>query len=129
MLAKVTNDHRERARRMIGVGLDEEQVSQMLATHDAERVKLKDIQTIIDKLPKTADDVPIVPGMILYERRTRDGGETWYVTEEKVRAIGAMFGNVQLQADDVNWRCTNMGDNRLYSTREAAEASYEPMEK
>lgn len=39
MLAKVTDDHIERARRMIGC-LDVEQVSQWLATHEADKAEL-----------------------------------------------------------------------------------------
>ena len=37
VLAKVTEDHIARAKRMIGVGLDVQQVSQWLATHEVSK--------------------------------------------------------------------------------------------
>jgi hypothetical protein len=40
MLPTVTADHIARAKRMIGCGLDVEEVSQWLATHEADRAKV-----------------------------------------------------------------------------------------
>jgi hypothetical protein len=43
----VTSDHIERAERMIGVGLDVEQVSQWLANTDAERAEIERLQAAL----------------------------------------------------------------------------------
>ena len=73
-LAEVTEDHIERAKRMIGVGLDVEQVSQWLATHDADKAENKRLQAIVVTLPKCwrlvdgkrVQDVAVVPGMTVW---------------------------------------------------------------
>ncbi len=47
MLAKVTDDHVIRASRMIGCGLDVDQVSQWLATHDADKAEVERLRAVI----------------------------------------------------------------------------------
>lgn len=42
-MAMVTDDHRERARRMFGCGFDAEDLAQLLASHEAEREQLRAI--------------------------------------------------------------------------------------
>ena len=49
-MPEVTPDHITRARRMIGVGLDEEQVSQWLANDDALKDKIKKLEERIKEL-------------------------------------------------------------------------------
>lgn len=34
----------------------------------AQRIEIKQLQAIVDRLPKTKDGVPVVPGMVLYLR-------------------------------------------------------------
>jgi len=66
------------------------------------------LQAIVDGLPKTADGVPVVPGMHLYEPK----GDTWweYVTVS-TGSVRSRVGNVWQPA------------RHFYSTREAAEAA------
>ena len=47
-LPEVTPDHITRAKRMIGCGLDVEEVSQWLANDDALRDKIKDLEEQLD---------------------------------------------------------------------------------
>lgn len=76
------------------------------------RAKLATKEAIIDKLPKTADGVPVVPGMELH---TPDGG---IVTACWVSEKSAAFLDGVAILD--NWRVDN-----LYSTPEAAKAAKE----
>jgi hypothetical protein len=72
------------------------------------------LQTIVDKLPKTADGVPVVPGMILWpgifipdEQGARIG---WYATD-------LATGDRIHQGEDT------LRIGKCYSTREAAETA------
>ena len=90
----------------------------------AERDRL---QATVDKLPRTADGVPVVPGVELWSRPNRDGncgiarhwlldsrGMVWYGT--MLRRPGGDAGSSQ----------PIHRTEHQYSTREAAEAAKEP---
>ena len=76
------------------------------------REKLAKANAIIDKLPKTADGVPIVPGMRLYSERHQAWGG----------GIGSyVVASLQTTStSDLDWI-----DGRLYSTEAAALAAKE----
>lgn len=84
------------------------------ALREQEKSRADRLQAIVDRLPKTADGVPIVPGMKVWFQRSRNHG--WEVTAELVG------GYYQSNGD---WSCIDFdGDGaRDYSTREAAEAA------
>jgi predicted nuclease with TOPRIM domain len=73
------------------------------------KLKLLELQAIVDKLPKTADGVPVVPGMSLYV----DG--PW-----EVQTALMLKGGSQPSRGDT-WLRLSTGN--YYSTREAAEAA------
>jgi hypothetical protein len=85
----------------------------------------EELQAIVDKLPKTADGVPVVPGMRLWSRSMwcvqpmevvslDDLSSDWPAT---VRMEGASNDG---QASTYRWHV-----QACYSTREAAEAAYQ----
>ena len=55
MLANVTDDHIARAGRMIGCGLDVEQVSQWLATHDTDKAEIERLRGVMGQAAKTVE--------------------------------------------------------------------------
>jgi len=74
------------------------------------------LRGIVDKLPKTADGVPVVPGMRLYRY---DGsfvpGDDWFDTT--VRAMTHTCATFTSDDEDGEWSF-----DKWYSTREAAKA-------
>ena len=56
-LPTVTDDHRIRAQRMIDTGLDNDEVSQWLATHEAEKAEAERLQTRLIAAEKALGDL------------------------------------------------------------------------
>lgn len=88
------------------VGADYARQRDGLPTYAELEEKVAELQAIVDKLPRTADGVPVVPGMVLHYRRG------WQV-------LGAMVGEYADREGD--WHCVAIDD--CYSTRQAAEAA------
>ena len=79
------------------------------------RRQIERLQSIVDKLPKTADGVSVTPGMTVIQRHP-ETGETWTLI-------------VMLMAqEEFFFSCHHNSTRRYdecYSTREAAEAEEE----
>jgi len=142
VLAKVTEDHVARAKRLIGVGLDVEEVSQWLATYETDKAEIKRLraelveieecfdeankyivdymaeidrlQVIVDKLPKTADGVPVVPGKDI----------VWHPDVRHIRGA-PMPLDIDANGEAAWWRTPDerYSVEDCYSTQEAAKAS------
>lgn len=69
--------------------------------------RITELEAIVEKLPRTADGVPVVPGMTLWFVETRDTGKTWFVNEHEPIRL----------ATNHYWI-----SDKGYSTRAAAEA-------
>lgn len=87
-------------------------VAVLLKEHDR-------LQAIVEKLPKTIDGVPVVPGDVVYWRRKSDHywsneGPIHYIHEAEIQesSVVTIFGNVATPPA-----------SSCYSTREAAEAA------
>jgi hypothetical protein len=70
------------------------------------------LQDIVDKLPQTADGVPVVPGMKVYAKDPTGYIQGYDVGTNSARTDSSIPEPTYLQ---YNWHC--------YSTREAAEAA------
>jgi hypothetical protein len=82
--------------------------------------ELERLQAIVDRLPKTADGVPITPGMVLYDSLDVRFNNPWTVTGFKVDRNGnlaCVFG----QNGSFDAICSG-----YYSTRESAEKARQP---
>jgi hypothetical protein len=79
-------------------------------TIDCLRRQLSTLQAIVDKLPKTADGVPVVPGMTLWYWSKKHG-------PQRLEAV-------MRTTDGCNDFDLNI-ESFLHSTREAAEAAQE----
>ena len=73
-----------------------------------QRAEIERLTAIIDKLPKTADGVPVVPGMTVYYRGM--GGVVQTTNEMCVNAIKAANGFI-------------LNPSGCYSTQVAADAA------
>lgn len=73
-----------------------------------------------DQLPCTHDGVPVKVGMTVYCVRTKDGGATWYVTEERIVAI--RYGGIEVESHPNQYSMLSWGYNAFHSTQESAEA-------
>lgn len=105
-MPEVTDGHRQRARRMFGCDFDAYDLAHLLAKCDWQR-------TIIDKLPKTADGMPIVPGRTVWVvANYRNGLRIYKFVVYNLSSIGCSDG------DRYHWDC-----HQCYSSREAAEAA------
>ena len=99
-------------------GIDAETWDAMVAM----RAEVKLLRAIVDKLPKTADDVPIVAGETYYTQY----GEEWLCLQVSCYADG--FAKVLLQTPDCeDTDSTDTLDvlDWLYSARKAADAAGE----
>lgn len=76
--------------------------------------EIKRLQAIVDKLPKTADGVPVVPGMVLYSSAFICGA---FRHPETVKGMCAYA-----DPDTSGWMDGELDVHDLYSTQEAAEA-------
>jgi len=74
--------------------------------------EIERLRAIVDRLPKTADGMPITPGMKVWFQRSRNHG--WEVTAELVGGYWDTFKD---------WHCIDFDGQRCFSTREAAEAA------
>ncbi len=89
-----------------------------LAFHSNELCKTAlAMEAIVDKLPRTADGVPVVPGMRLYGI-----GECDDVGKGRGDVLRVTVGNMALRTDKVTYarQLRNATLVGLYSTREAA---------
>lgn len=85
------------------------------ATLEEAAVEIERLKAIVDKLPKTADGVPVYPYMPVYLLRD---GEVHSITAMEVhRDTGEWFTYF-----DCDFYCL---DDECYSSREAAEAAKE----
>jgi hypothetical protein len=87
--------------RTICIGLIQQAINSATADLRAENERLKEV---VEKLPKTADGVPVVPGMTIYDLRP-SGCTPFFVS-----AVFEKASKHNMYAD-------------CYSTREAAEAA------
>ena len=98
---KCLNEDIERLRAIVDCCAAECPPDESLEVNERVAVHIAELEAIVDKLPKTADGVPVVPGM-----------ELWFVNEHGKASMGVTtptFGQV----------------SRFYSTREAALAAKE----
>jgi len=77
------------------------------------------LKAIVDKLPKTADGVTIVPGMDLWQLETRNAGKTWNIVFHKIK--GVLWPEIFPFPGGLPSRC--------YSTHEAADAALKERSK
>jgi hypothetical protein len=97
-----------------------------LAAVTAERDRNK---AIVDRLPKTADEVPITPGMTLHVNANCSAGRTEFMVMEMRSRTQPMDWDsvtpiIELELyRDGYWRNTSFPSAKCYSTREAALAS------
>ena len=95
------------------MGCDGSDLEQLRAAWDAKCQDIKRLQAIVDKLPKTADGVPVVPDDLVYYLNANNT-----ITE----------CNVQWRSEDGRyWACRGIQGppfrvEKCYSTRKAAEA-------
>ncbi len=84
--------------------------------------RLLRLEAIVDKLPKTADGVPAVPGMVIFTPLPLHVQERRRVVEVKVDRVGKdlILGRELLVEGLLPYLLEN-----AYSTREAAEAALE----
>jgi hypothetical protein len=82
-------------------------------------MRIEQLKAIVDVLPRTADGVPVVPGMDLFMRSKAcyACGRAVAIQRPRVDAV-EVRGIVRRHGHGVGW-CENASD--LYSTREAAE--------
>ena len=80
--------------------------------------EIADLRAVVDKLPKTADGVPVVPGMVLHERI----GDTIHGPLNVVN-VGYDFTLCRYGPDDI--MATTVQREFSYSTRAAAEAAHQ----
>ena len=76
----------------------------------AAQARIAELEAVVAKLPKTADGVPVLPGMTFFDI------EPWVCNaiDDKGRALRVNIATMQVRA--VNYVCD------CYSTKEAAEA-------
>ena len=77
--------------------------------------EIERLRAIVDKLPKTADGVPVVPGMTLYSSQNICGA---FRKPEIVVSL-----EVYANHETSEWMDGHLEVELLYSTREAAEAA------
>lgn len=88
-------------------------LAEMESAIDEKDSEIEHLQAIVDKLPKTADGVPIVPGMtVSVLANYGDGLRIHKLVVYDLTSIGCSDG------DRYHWDC-----HQCYSTREAAEAA------
>lgn len=76
------------------------------------------LRKTVDALPKTADGVPVVPGMKVFHLQTKNAGKTWQINERKVVSLHERYGLEFAGEPD-----RHLGTyGRIYSTMAAAEA-------
>lgn len=82
-------------------------------------MRIEELKAIVDALPRTADGVPVVPGMDLFMRSKacRECGRYVVIKRPQVDAVETR-GIVRRHGHSGGW-CANASD--LYSTRDAAE--------
>lgn len=90
----------------------------------ADRIEI--LETVIDKLPKTADGVPVVPGMKVYKRWIVDdskvSGRIWTANDDReVEWIDEDDQIVFCDGDRYDIQSENASD--YYSTEAGAEAA------
>jgi len=80
------------------------------------KAEIERLQTIVDKLPKTADGVPVVPGMVLHD-------PIWIEDPFGVHQLLVFCPNARRS----EWSCNDgeVDTSQCYSTREAAQAAKE----
>lgn len=100
------------------VGIAPQVVKLLLADLDAAR-------GAVSALPKTADGVPIVPGMILWRVFDYGGGDTYRPSEPHKMDPIAGFKVVDGAVRELTWRdgWSSVAGDLLYSTHEAALAA------
>ncbi len=87
-----------------------------VAEAEAER-----LQTIVDKLPKTADGVPITPGMEIRVRKPRISNQWYQFVVVAIHPNDVIHGEGKHHGMSVG----PFSASSLYSTREAAEGAAE----
>ena len=83
-------------------------------------VEINSLQAIVDKLPKTADGVPVVPGMVLYSSQFICG----HFRHPEIVVSLHPYADEHVSG----WMSGALGEEELYSTREAAEAAHKGKE-
>jgi hypothetical protein len=81
------------------------------------RVRVEELTAIVDKLPKTADGVPITPGMQIW------GKLGWNDEPARATLRGSYLDGYSVGA--LEWGMNVVPEKEVYSTREAAEAAKE----
>ena len=81
------------------------------------------LQAIVDKLPKTADGVPVTPEMILWRKWPDLAPECDSIRTATVKAVHASGATLYCVAHGDGYRETPVPWSELYSTREAAKAA------
>jgi hypothetical protein len=104
---------------------DEQLLSEVLDDIGVDPAEVERLQEVVDKLPKTADGVPVVPGETYYARfRDEDEDGAWHI--EECRYVGHAEPHVDYDWEVENWLWDDAYDApgfRVYSTRAAAEAA------
>ena len=80
--------------------------------NDELRARIAKLEAIVEKLPKTADGVPVVPGQDVFDYNRYEV----FVRHVEMEAF---------EYDDDGGKCAFGGIHDCYSTREAAEAAKE----
>ena len=88
-----------------------------------EWVRFEEVRAIIDKLPKTADNVPVVPGMMIYHPDEGDfKALAWIPDGLNPRCWWVQSHSLLLASSPLYL-------HRCYSTREAGEAAKAELQK
>ncbi len=92
-LPTVTDDHRIRAQRMIDTGLDNDEVSQWLATHEADKAEAGRLQTRLIAAERALGDI--------YVRGADAGGVVCYYAQYPIAADPVEATNDAANAADI----------------------------
>lgn len=100
----------------------------LLAERDALKAKILQLQAIVDRLPKTADGVPVAPGMMVWTPDDLDDPSlVTGVTNFNASGCdcdGDGEESYHNAGDDCHWKCDRSNPaNECYSTRAAAQAA------
>lgn len=80
-------------------------------------------------MAKTFDGKPIKAGDKLWELRTNDGRKTWRRVRVEVAKVKQRYAAVKLVGQNGFWHALTMGDNRFFSTHQAADAEIRRRER
>ncbi len=93
------------------------EIDRLEGERDTLKRKNRSLQAIIDTHPKTADGVPLVPGMVVWHAY-------WAGPQREV------FESFSVYVEEPNiWMSNEAGEGALYSTREAAGEAIDAKKK